>query len=100
MSAPSDVDVAAVTHDRIVTFSSNIPGVKRVTPYSELYGIHPRLIVATHKGWKLVSDHADPSTGKSPRIDYKRRSNLITEPRVRAITAERHKTINAVYQSG
>ena len=99
MNDDDNVDVAAVQNHRKTTLSSDDPGVKHVIPYSEVYGIHPRRIVPTHKGWKLVSNDADPFTGNSANINHKRRSNFNSGPRMKAITAERHRTINAVYRN-
>ena len=39
-----------------------------ITPYSEIYGVHPRFIAATKDGWKNVSSHADPFTSKSAAV--------------------------------
>ena len=35
-----------------------------VTPYSEIYGHHPRQLISTSDGFKLLSSRADPFTGK------------------------------------
>ena len=95
-----DANIGAVNRDRTVSFDLNEPDVKFVTPYAELYGIHPRLIVATRKGWKLVSENADPFTGKSARVNQKRRSSSMTRDRMRSIADDRRKVINAVYSHG
>ena len=93
-------DVAAVTQKPRVTFSDNDPEVMLVTPYSEVYGVHPRSIVATANGWKLVSGGADPYTGKSNRIYHKRAAKVMRKSRMESIAECRTAMINAVFSHG
>ena len=83
-----------------VTFSDDAPTVHEVRPYSEVYGLHPRLLVATHFGWKRVSEHADPYTGKTRRVVTKRSSTTFTDARRDAVAAERKLAVNAMIWYG
>ena len=97
---PDDPDVAAVTQKSKVSFSDDDPEVMLVTPYSEVYGVHPRSIVATASGWKLVSGDADPYTGKSNRIYHKRTSKAMRTSRMKSIAENRTAMINAIFSHG
>ena len=56
-----------------------------VTPYSTIYGIHPRFLVATRHGcFKQVSSSANPFTGKRPTIMEGRKSSLASSGRLRS----------------
>ena len=39
-----------------------------VIPYAEMYGTHPRFVVATSRGFSHTSDHCDPYTSKSGSV--------------------------------
>ena len=56
---------------KTVTFSDDV-SFFNVPAYSNVHGIHPRFIAATADGWKTVSSHADPFTGKSGVIMQQR----------------------------
>ena len=52
-----------------------------VVPYEEIYGRHPRQIVATRHGWfKTVSSDANPFTGKSESV-MRHRKMMLTPSR-------------------
>ena len=60
---------AAATKSLRVTFSDDATDVYNVTPYSEIYGVHPKSIVAcSHGSFKAVSPISCPWTGKSSAV--------------------------------
>ena len=83
-----------------VSFSNEDPMILEVVPYSEVYGIHPRFIVASSTGWKRVSESADPFTGKSNRVLKKRRRSDFGRDRRDAIDQDRYDAINAIHWFG
>ena len=107
-TGPNDDDeatpvLAAVRRPRNpnpVTFSTDAPTVHDVQPYSEVYGLHPRLLVATRLGWKRISKRADPYTGKTRRVVSKRRSKTYTNERRQTVDDERRTAINAIIWYG
>ena len=66
-------DVIMAVNQTTVTFSIAEPEVLSVVPYSEVYGIHPKLIVATREGWKWY--HAMRTPSQESRIGSAERDN-------------------------
>ena len=56
-----------IMQGKIVTFS-DATECKSVTPYSEIYGVHPCLLKSTKDGMQHVTSNADPYTSKSGEI--------------------------------
>ena len=83
-----------------VSFPNEDPMILEVDPYSEVYGIHPRFIVASSAGWKRVSESADPFSGKSGRVLKKRRRSDFGRDRRDAIDQDRYDAINALHWFG
>ena len=77
--------------DRKTKFSDDVP---------EVYGIHPKCIVATRNGWRRVSDNAHPFTGRSTRVMTKRRISTHVSTRMDIIGQGRNDAINAVHWYG
>ena len=101
----ADVDIASVIdmptdRKRCVHFALGPADIHEVVPYSEIYGIHPRLIVGTPLGWAMVSDSANPYTGKSSRVMMKRRDSDHDDDRDRRVNQERRNAVNAVHWYG
>ena len=46
-----------------ILFSQHVE-VHEIVPYSEMYGVHPRTIFATNRGWKVIYGTC-PFTGRS-----------------------------------
>ena len=84
----------------VVHFSVDPPDVCEITPYAEIYGNHPRRILATRDGWVNVSDRADPFTGKTDRVMTKRRDDVRDSDRMKEVDDERRNAINALYWFG
>ena len=59
-------------HTKQVRFNTNHE-LFEVQPYSESYGCHPHVILATAHGWKKTPLRADPFTSKSTLIMKERR---------------------------
>lgn len=59
-------------HCQKVTFNE-IPSIVEITPHSEVYEFHPRLLISTANGWKISPSRGDPFTGKSSLIMTQRR---------------------------
>ena len=97
-------DIASVMDmpmvNRSVHFAESPADVHEITPYSEIYGVHPRSIIATRIGWLLVSDSANPYTGKSKRVMTKRRVEIRDDSRPQLIDLERRNAINAMHWYG
>ena len=93
------VDIKMVD-DRTVGFSSEPTIVHEVVPYSEIYGIHPKFLIATRGGWRRVSDNAHPYTGRTVRVMNKRRSTTHDSTRTDLIDRARSGTIHGIYCGG
>ena len=65
----SDVEMSVRKH---VQFNLTSTTTHTVTPYSEIYGCHPRLLKTYKTGMQRVADHVDHFTSKSSRIMSKR----------------------------
>ena len=66
--------------DRHVRFSDQVQSLE-VIAYSVIYGRHPRFLAATSEGWKEVSSHSDPYTGKAGMIMRERSAKLYCQER-------------------
>ena len=64
-----DVHMPQYKHVRL----SDVPTVHEITPYSEMYDLHPNMIIATSTGWRRSPARADPFTVKSLRVMKARR---------------------------
>ena len=62
---------------RHVRFNMDTIETINIVPYSEIYGVHPRYIIACDGYWKRVSHDANKYTGKSPRITNGRRHEIV-----------------------
>ena len=72
------------------------PEVYEVTPYAEIYGTHPKLIVATRHGWfRRVQAGADPYTGRNPERMNRRKSQAKSEIDFEQVTSVRESAIIA-----
>ena len=105
MGEPENLEpVAAINikmvDDRKIHLSDDVPEVHDVVPYSEVYGIHPKCIVATRNGWRRVSDNAHPFTGRSTRVMSKQRIFTHVSTRMDLIDQGRNDAINAVHWYG
>ena len=85
---------------RVLSFNVEHIEVKHVTPYSEIYGIHPKLIVATSDGWRRVPIGANPYTGCCEHVGVKRIAPLMATARRVLIDSERRNAINAIHWYG
>jgi hypothetical protein len=65
-SKPS-LSMYEIMQGKIVTFS-DATECKSVTPYGEIYGVHPCLLKSTKDGMQHVTSNADPYTSKSGEI--------------------------------
>ena len=51
-----------------VRFNVQATSTLDVTPYSQIYGVHPSRLKATAEGMKIVQEHVDPYTSKKGEI--------------------------------
>ena len=79
-----------------VRFDVDNVEISYVVPYSEIYGVHPKLLVATRDGWRRVPDGSNPYTGCSERVGTRRMAPLNNPDRRSTIDNERHNAINSV----
>ena len=97
IDGPHVASLAAVkSPHRRVAFNLDDIAIYHVVPYSEIYGTHPRSIVATRDGWRRVPHGANPYTGCSDRVSSRRIAPLNESDRRSAIDLERRNAINAV----
>ena len=69
--------------------------------YSTIYGIHPKLIVATSTGkFKRVSERADPYSGKSQAIIAHRRRKEYPPERSEKLLRKRSEDLNSYLRHG
>ena len=95
--APPVASIAIAQSDnRRVRFDIDNVEINYVVPYSEIYGIHPKLIVATHDGWRRVPVGSNPYTGCSSRVGARRVAPLNEISRRCAIDTERRAAINSI----
>ena len=89
-STPS-LSVYEIMRGKLVTFS-DATECKSVTPYSEMYGVHPWLLESSKYGMKLVTSNADPYTSKSGDIMQARaqRQQTVTDS-AKAADAHSHR---------
>ena len=93
--APNVATIAVVDNRRVRFDEKNIE-IDFVIPYSEIYGVHPKNIVATRDGWRRVPEHANPFTGCSERVGARRVAPLNEPSRRSAIDIERRHAVNAI----
>ena len=74
--------------------------VFNVPAYSWIYGCHPRTIVATATGWKRVSPHAHPFTGKTAKVMKAREDELYSTERRSQCERLRAEALNSVMVHG
>jgi hypothetical protein len=86
----------ARSDNRRVRFDIDNIEINYVVPYSEIYGVHPKLIVATHDGWRRVPVGSNPYTGCSSRVGARRIAPLNEISRRCAIDTERRAAINSI----
>ena len=102
-SAMSDT-VAAISVPKIdrpsVTFDVDTIAVEYVIPYSEVYGMHPKLIVATRDGWRRVPENANPYTGCSEHVGVRRIAPLLVSSKRDLIDTERRRAVNSIHWHG
>ena len=67
LTGPEEEKMHAVRF-RHVWLSDAVDEVHDVPAYEEIYGVHPRLVVANAHEFKRVSKEADPFTGKSGMV--------------------------------
>ena len=86
IDGPHVASLAAVkSPHRRVAFNLDDIAIYHVVPYSEIYGTHPRSIVATRDGWRRVPHGANPYTGCSDRVSSRRIAPLNESDRRSAI---------------
>ena len=88
-----DVINALRPRESRVTFSEDVQSFE-VPAYSTIYGIDPRLLAATAKGWRRVKADSDPYTGKSIKIMEERLSELSGRRCRQAITLHRERILS------
>ena len=96
LRSSSNVASIAVADNRRVRFDVENIEIDFVVPYSEIYGIHPKKIVATRDGWRRVPEHSNPFTGCSERVGARRVAPLNEPSRRSAIDIERRHAVNAI----
>ena len=84
-----------------VKFSPSIV-VHEISPYAELWHMHPRRLVVDKAGLKVVSEAADPFTGKSSRVMRKRRGKikLFSSERVEEARRIREQRLSTAFRHG
>ena len=85
---------------RAVTFNVDHVDVIEIVPYSEVYGIHPKRIVATSDGWRKVPAGANPFTGCSERVGHRRIASITMPDKQNRIDNERRLAVNAIHWYG
>ena len=89
-SKPS-LSMYEIMQGKIVTFS-DATECKSVTPYSEIYGVHPCLLRSTKDGMQHVTSNADPYTSKSGDIMRARKQRQqTTTDSAKAADAHSHR---------
>ena len=80
-----------IMQGKILTFP-DATECKSLTPYSEMYGVHPCLLKSTKDGMKHATSNADPYTSKSGEIMRARaqRQQIITDS-AKAADAHSHR---------
>ena len=85
---PETIDpqtVSSLTETRQVSFCDKPHGVRLVTPYSEVYGLHPsRFIFDAHGKFVMLSKFDDPFTGVSRDELVGRKDQLVYDSDARA----------------
>ena len=105
-STPIDepVAVAAISvskpDPRTVKFDILNIEIRSVVPYSEIYGLHPRSIVATRDGWRRVPINADPFTGRADHVGVRRLASLLNPAKRAVIDSERRMAVNSIHWYG
>lgn len=83
-----------------VTFSDDAPEELEVVPYSEIYGTHPRFILAGPTDWKRNPARSYPYTGKSSAIMTQRKKAARKTIRSKVSRQNRRSILNTANQQG
>ena len=81
---------------RTVTFDTLNIDVRDVVPYSEIYGVHPKVIVATRYGWRRVPENANPFTGRADHVAACRLAPILDPSKRNLIDHERRLAVNSI----
>ena len=85
---------------RTVTFDTLNIDVRDVVPYSEIYGVHPKVIVATRYGWRRVPENANPFTGRADHVAARRLAPILDPSKRNLIDHERRLAVNSIHWYG
>ena len=74
---------------------------RTIVAYSSLYGVHPRVIVATTRGrFKRVSEDSDAYTGKSNSVLQHRRELIYHSSRLERLQRQRSEALSSYLKHG